>query len=192
MAQSSGGAAASRSAGTLVMRLPKLSRKITSPSSPRGSCRGSKLASRMTAVQRRPQLRRVAAEDQVGGGRGEDVAAVERRGDVGPTQRRLVISRTSSASRPRTTPLISPLSGSTNHWPADRDRHQLPLGPDPGVDHRQVDRAGRERVDDPGQHERPGQHVLGRDRVADVHQPGPGASPRITPFSAATYGPSAP
>jgi hypothetical protein len=51
----------------------------------------------------------------------------------------------------------------------DRDRDQAAVGPDPGIDDRQVDGPRRERFDDPRQYERPFEDVLGGDRVTNVH-----------------------
>ena len=64
--------------------------------------------------------------------------------------RSFVSSRTSAAPpRASTTGASTPLSGATNVWPAARNRDNPPLGPDPGVDDAQVDRAARQEGQPP-------------------------------------------
>ena len=82
----------------------------------------------------------------------------------------LVISQTPSGVRPRVTPVISPLSGSTNHWPATETAIKRRSVPTPGsTTARWTDPFGK-GVDDGRQHEAALEDVLRRDRMADVHE----------------------
>ena len=107
-------------------------RKITSPTNPCSSDDGSKFRSVMNCGSGGPSSSGDRPRTQVGGGRGQDVAAVERgRDDLAADRRVGDLPDPVRPSRRRVTPVIRPLSGSTNHWPRHRDRDQAAIGARP-------------------------------------------------------------
>ena len=113
---------------------------------------------------------------EVGGGRGEDVAPVERGRDDLATDRRVGDLpdhlRTAGTRHARDQAVVGQDEPLLRHG----DGHQAAVRTHPGVDHGEVDRPGGEGVDDVRQHEAAFQDVLGRDRVADVHDLDAGAA----------------
>ena len=105
---------------------------------------GSEVGKGDAGGKRRAELGGVDPLHQVGGRWCEDVAAVERGRNIRAPQAGFVSSQTPSGGPLRSTPLIKPLSGKTNHCFATDTAISLRTVPHTRIDHDEVDRPARE------------------------------------------------
>ena len=167
-ARRSVGRPASMSAVMLVIRLPKESISMTAPSIRAWLCARLGPIERRQPLQRRAKPVGIEPQGQPRRHRRHDVAAVERRRNVLQPIGRLAEANELLRRRPRRQPAQQSVVGGDELLLADPRVDDRPVGAHARIDHRHVDRLGREPVGHVVQQQGRAADVLRRNVVGDV------------------------